>query len=66
MFAVKELYTHEIVTKVTNKEELMHFIGKQATDMNYGMYRHWKKDGIAYFDCGPRTYYVDADVLQNN
>lgn len=66
MYCVKELYTGEVVAKVADKEELMQFIGKQALELNYGMYRHWKVDGIAYFDCGPRTYYVDADILQNN
>lgn len=64
MFIVKQTFTNETVCSVKNKEELMKFIGKRAIEDNYGMYRHWVKDGIAYFDCGPRTYYVDADVLK--
>lgn len=65
MYCVKELYTGEVLTKVANKEELMQVVSKLALELNYGIYRSWKVDGIAYFDCGPRVYYVDADILQN-
>ncbi|MDV3427713.1 MAG: hypothetical protein LIR50_11935 [Bacillota bacterium] len=62
-YIVRQTYTHEIVALVADEKELMAFIGKEANEHNYGMYRHWVREGDAYYDCGPRTYYVNANIL---
>lgn len=36
--------------------EAMKWIGSQAQELNYGLYRVWQVDGYRYWDCGPRTY----------
>ena len=62
-YIVRQTYTHEEVALVADEKELMAFIGKEANEQNYGMYRHWVHGDKAYYDCGPRTYYVDANIL---
>lgn len=42
------------------KENIMKFIGDQARDLNYGIFRSWYIEPFTYFDCGPVTYKVNA------
>lgn len=44
-----------------NMEELMKFIGAEASRLNYGIFRQWTIDNKTYFDCGPITYVMSTN-----
>ena len=64
MFKVMKAYSDTLDRYLPNYEELMAFVQRKATKLNYGMYRHWTVDNVMYFDCGPTVYKVME--VQNN
>lgn len=43
---------------IMTEDEWRPYIHAVARTENYGMFRHWERDGALYFDCGPRTFRV--------
>lgn len=46
----------EPCVKFHTKGEITAFIGREASRLNYGLYRTWVIDDVMYFDCGPIVY----------
>lgn len=58
MYKVMKAYTDTFDRVLADHEELMAFVQRKATKLNYGMYRQWTVDNVMYFDVGPTVYKV--------
>lgn len=58
-YEVRKAYNNTFDRVLGSWEDVMAFVARKATKMNYGIYRHWEIDGVAYFDCGPTVYKVE-------
>lgn len=61
MSTVIDTYTKEAVFS-GDLESCYKFITQKARDLNHGVFRFYEYEGLIYFDCGPRTYSIDAAV----
>ena len=52
--------------RLKTKENFDNLITETCRRENYGVYRYWEKDGMAYYDCGPVVFSVWIKELYSN
>jgi len=58
MVKIYNAYSKEVVKTFDTREEADQWIGQRAYEWNYGLMREWTIEGITYYDCGPRVFYI--------
>jgi len=66
-FIIKDTYTNEVVQITSSKNQALNWCGKQAQELNYGMFRTWEDPEKGTFcDVGPKTYVIKMISKLNN
>ena len=63
-FVYRGYRSNEPIAIYYNMDQVTALVHNTAAQENYGMYRSWTMDGVAFYDCGGTIYRVVKKVVQ--